>query len=88
MKIDIGSPEIKHETPTCGKRVLCAENVAKGAKYELTYIPIEWRCPVCNADNSTTLIEEEDLNFSQDNIDKCRKCKRDIKIKASDIFCT
>jgi hypothetical protein len=22
MKIDIGSPEIKHETPTCGKRVL------------------------------------------------------------------
>lgn len=22
MKVDIGSPEIKHETPTCGKRVL------------------------------------------------------------------
>ena len=22
MKIDMGSPEIKHETPTCGKRVL------------------------------------------------------------------
>ena len=68
--------------------VLCAENVVKGAKYELTYIPIEWKCPFCNAENSTTLIEEEDLNYSQDNIDKCRKCKKDVKLRASDIFCT
>lgn len=68
--------------------VLCAENVVMGCKYELTYIPIVWQCPFCNAENDTTLVEEEDLNHSQDNIDKCRKCKKEVKLKASDIFRT
>ena len=68
--------------------VLCAENVVRGLKYELTYIPIEWNYPFCKTENSTTLILEEDLNHSQDNFDICRKCKKKITLKASAIFCT
>lgn len=68
--------------------LLCAENVVRGAKYELTYIPIDWICPLCKTENNTTLILEEDLNHSQDNFDTCRKCKNKITLKASAIFCT
>ena len=67
--------------------MLCAENITTLPKYELTYIPFNWVCPFCKVENSTTLIEEEDLNYSQDNFDKCYKCKKEVKIKASDIFC-
>ena len=70
------------------KTLLCAENIVRGVKYELTYIPIEWNCPFCKTENSTTLILEEDLNHSQDNFDTCRKCKKKITLKASAIFCT
>ena len=71
-----------------GYILLCAENITRMPKYELTYIPFDWTCPFCKTENSTTLIEEEDLNQSQDNKDKCRKFKKDITIKAYDIFCT
>ena len=67
--------------------VLYAENITTLPKYELTYIPFNWVCPFCKTENSTTLVEEEDLNYSQNNRDKCRKCKKEITIRASDIFC-
>lgn len=66
--------------------LLLAEDVVIGAKYELTFIPVDWNCPFCKSENSTTLVLEEDLNHSQDNFDICLKCKNKITIKASSIF--
>lgn len=75
------------KTATCDNNMLVAVKVTKGLKYELTYIPVDWACPNCKTENNTTLIEEEDLNHSQDNTDKCRKCSETVVIKASDIYC-
>jgi hypothetical protein len=63
-----------------------AIDVKKGLRYEVTFVPVEWVCPVCQSNNSTTFIEEEDLNRGFDNVERCYKCDKEITIKTKDIF--
>lgn len=69
-----------------GKAGMTALDVKRGAKYTLTYIPVDWRCPYCDHWNNTTLIEEEDLCWSQDNAAACLTCEEKSTIKADDIL--
>ena len=63
-----------------------AINVRGGTKQLFTHIHVKWDCPKCKSENSDWLVEEEDLNYSQDNYVTCYKCNTKVVLRSKDIY--